>query len=89
MTDPNDVGQPIPDEVERITGVIMENLGSCDLESALTVICGIAGQLVAHMSEGRPGDVRAHSLSIAENIKRAGYTHLTYLHEKKQREKQN
>ena len=68
-----DAGAPIRDEVQRITNVIMTQLGDCDLESALTVLCGIAGQCVAAMSDGKPALVMKHSESIAENIKRAAY----------------
>lgn len=69
-----DSGAPKQDEVARITNVIMTQLGDCDLESALTVLCGIAGQCVAVMSEGKPALVKRHSEDIAENIKRAAYT---------------
>lgn len=78
-----DTGAPIQDEVERVTGVVLEALGTCDLESALTVVCNIAGHLVAALSEGKPSGVQQHGDSVAENIKKAAIAKL--LHDDKQR----
>lgn len=77
-----DTGAPVQDEVERITNVMMEALGECDLESALTVLCNLAGQLVATMSEGKPSLVQRHGNIIAENVKKAAIAKLLYDDEK-------
>lgn len=69
---------PIPDEVTRITNVIVEALGDVDLESALTVVCNLAGQLIAGLSEGRPSAIQAHGDSVAENIKKAAIIKLLH-----------
>lgn len=71
MSEPSktpDTGAPIQDEVRRITGVVMEQIGSCDLESGLTVLCGVLGHVVAAMADGRPAEVSKLSDSIARNI---------------------
>ncbi len=82
-----DTGAPIPDEVERITAKIMEGIGECDLESALTVVCGIAGHLVAAMCEGNLGKTKGYAESMAENIKAAAYAKL--MHDDDQRRRPN
>lgn len=66
-----DNGGPDPAEVERITSAIIESLGEMDLESALTVVCNLAGQLVCILAKGKPSLVQRHSDNIAENIKAA------------------
>ena len=64
-------GAPLQDEVSRITNIIMEQIGMADVESALTVVCNLAGQLVASFRDGKPSDILKHSESMAENIRRA------------------
>ena len=66
-----DTGAPIEDQVPVITNVIVAALGTVDLETALTVVCNLAGQIVATLSEGRPSGIQAHADSLAENIKKA------------------
>ena len=66
-----DTGAPKQDQVEVITNKIVVELGSVDLETALTVICSLAGQVVAALSEGRPSSIQAHADSLASNIKKA------------------
>lgn len=78
-----DTGGPDPEEVNRITNKIIEELGEVDLESALTVVCNLAGQLVAALSEGRPSAVKAHSHSLKENIIKAALTKLFHDDEKR------
>ena len=65
------MGAPIKAEVDRITATIMKELGDCDLESALTVLCGILGQVVGELSEQRPSAIQKQTNIIAENIKTA------------------
>ena len=75
---PPDIGAPIQDEVTRLTLIIMEQIGNTDVESALTVICNLAGQLVASLSEGKPSGVKAHTDSLAENIRCAAIAKLLH-----------
>lgn len=77
-SDESDLGGPLQDEVSQITDAILAKIGQCDLESALTVVCNIAGQLIAGLSEGRPSGIKAHSESVAENIRRAAIAKLLY-----------
>lgn len=80
-------GAPIQDEVTRLTNIIMGQIGTTDVESALTVICNLAGQLVASLSEGKPSGVKEYSISLAENIRFAAITKLLHDDEKKRKEK--
>lgn len=66
-----DRGAPKQDEVTRITNAVMEQMGECDLESALTVLCNILGQCVATLADGKPSAIQRHGDSIAENVKKA------------------
>lgn len=74
------------EEITRITNSIIEALGEVDLQSALTVLCGLAGQLVAEMSEGKPSAVRTHSKSITENIMQSAIAKLVYDDEQRREE---
>lgn len=76
MQSPIDIGAPIPLEVDRIAAVIMSELGQADLESAMTVLCSISGQVVAAVSEGRLGDVKLHVDNMAQNIHRVAIVQL-------------
>lgn len=69
---------PDPEEVERITNVIVEELGDMDLESALTVVCNLAGQLVCTLAQGRPSGIQEHGDNMAENIKKAAITKMLH-----------
>lgn len=69
---------PLQDEVGRITSIIMEHIGPLDVESALTVVCNLAGQLVASVAAGQPSAIRSHSEGLLENIRRAAITKLLY-----------
>lgn len=82
-----DTGAPIDDEVTRITNAVVEALGTCDIESALTVVCNLGGQLIAHLSGGQPSKVQAYGNSVAENMKKAAITKL--FHDDEQRRKAN
>lgn len=84
---PPDAGGPIQDEVTRITNIIMEQIGNTDVESALTVICNLAGQLVCALSEGRPSDIKSRVESIAENIRCAAIAKLLHDDEIKRKTK--
>lgn len=59
------------DQVTVITNTIVGELGTVDLEIALTVICNLAGQLIAALADGRPSGIQAHADNMAENIKKA------------------
>jgi len=72
-----------PDEATRITNAIVEGLGNCDLETALMVVCGIAGQLVAHMAEGNFTEVDSHATCLSLNIKRAAMAKMLHDDDKK------
>ena len=78
-----DAGAPIQHEVDRLTNAVIEALGPVDLESGLTVMTNITGQLVAHLCKGQPGMVDRHMMSVAAGIKAAALTKL--LHDDKQR----
>lgn len=58
-------------EIARITNIIVDALDEVDLESALTVICNLAGQLVCALAEGRPSGIKEHGKDMAENIMKA------------------
>ena len=76
---------PIPEEVDRITNAIIQELGSVDMESALTVICNLAGQVVAALAEGQPSAVRRHCNNVAEHVKTAALIKL--LHDTNERQR--
>lgn len=78
---------PLQDEVTRLTNIIMEQIGKTDVESALTVVCNLAGQLVALLSGGKPSAIKEHSASLAENIRLAAITKLLYDDAKARKEK--
>lgn len=80
MADPSPPPAPPPfqDEVGRITSIIMEQIGRLDVESALTVVCNLAGQLVASVADGQPSAIRSHSEGLLENIRRAAITKILY-----------
>ncbi len=69
---------PDPAEVERITDTIVAELGDVDLESALTVVCNLAGQLICALAQGRPSGIQEHGDVVAENIKKAAITKMLY-----------
>ncbi len=76
-TPPNN-DAPLEDEVTRITNIIMEQIGETDVESALTVVCNLAGQLVASLAEGTPSGIKKHSDFLTENIRRAAITKILH-----------
>lgn len=74
QTEQTNIGAPDQEEVVRITNAVVDALGECDLESALTVVCNIAGQLVAALSDGKPAEAQRHMQSVAANISKAATT---------------
>ena len=84
----SDAGAPIPEEVERITNVVIESLGPIDLESGLTVMVNITGQLVAALSNGKPSEVQRHAESVSTGIKAAALTKLLHDDSKRREGKQ-
>lgn len=84
---PPSSGGPLEDEVARLTNIIMEQIGPIDVESALTVVCNLAGQLVAALSAGRPSGIKEHTESLAENIRHAAIAKLLYDDAKTRNEK--
>ena len=80
-------GAPIQDEVSRLTNIIMSQIGNTDVESALTVVCNLAGQLVAALSDGKPSEIKSRTESIAENIRCAAITKLLHNDELARRKK--
>lgn len=77
LQDPARFG-PDPEEVKRIVNVIVAELGACDLPSALTVVCGLAGQLAASLSEGNPTALDRHVGNITASIKKAAIDKMIY-----------
>ncbi len=69
---------PIPEEVERVTNVIIKGLGDMDLASALTVICNLAGQLVCALAEGDASKVQLHANNVAAHVKTAALIKLVH-----------
>lgn len=59
------------DQIARITNIIIEALDEVDLESALTVVYNLAGQLVCALAEGRPSGIKEHGKVMADNIMKA------------------
>jgi len=78
---------PFQDEVARVTNIIMEQIGKSDVESALTVVCNLAGQFVASITDGRPSEIQKYTDSLADNIRRVAITKILYDDAKARREK--
>lgn len=78
---------PRQDEVTRITNAIIEQLGDVDLESALTVLYNLSGQLVAALANNKPSGIQHHANNMAENIKKAAIAKTIY--DDEQRRKAN
>ena len=68
----------VDNEAVRLTNAIICAVGDCEIKSALTAICNIAGQLVAHLSDGKPSEVKRKTESIAENIRMAAIAKLLH-----------
>ena len=68
----------LQDEVGRVTGIIMEHIGETDIESALTVVCNLAGQLVASVADGQPSAIMLLTEGLLENIRRAAITKILH-----------
>lgn len=79
---------PLEDEVTRMTNIIMAQIGPIDVETALTVVCNLAGQLVASLAAGRPSGIIEHTTALSENIRRAAITKILYDDELIRKEKQ-
>jgi hypothetical protein len=58
------------EEVTRITNTIVDDLGDCDLESCLTVLANLSGQVIAALSERNPTTVQNQTANLAANIQR-------------------
>jgi hypothetical protein len=81
-----DTGAPKQAEIDRITIVIMNQLGTVDLTSALTVVCNLAGQLVAAQSDRKPSLVQRYGNLVAENVKRAALAKLIFDDDQRRRQ---
>ncbi len=79
---------PLQDEVTRLTNIIMEQIGPIDVESALCVVCNLAGQLVASLAAGKPSGIIEQAASLSENIRRAAIAKILYDDELRRKEKQ-
>lgn len=73
-------------EIARVTKAVLKELGRCNIEVALTVVCGVAGHLVAALVDGKLSGVSRHADSIGKNIKAAAYAKL--MHNDNERRKQ-
>ena len=71
-------GAPLEDEVARITKIIMDQIGQHEVGAALTVICNLAGQLVASLSDGQPSQIQKWTESFAENVRQAAITKILH-----------
>ncbi len=71
-------GGPNPDEVKRLTDAIIDSCGDVDLETALTAICNLAGQLVAALAEGNPTNIKMHSDSVCFHIRKVATAKMLY-----------
>lgn len=69
---------PDKEEVVRITDAIIDACGPVDLESALTAVCNIAGQLIAALSGGAPATLQRHSASVHDHIHKVAVAKLLY-----------
>lgn len=78
---------PLQDEAARLTNIIIDQIGTLNVEIALTVVCNIAGQLVAFLSEGKPSGIRVHAKSLTENIRHAAITKILHDDAKAKKEK--
>lgn len=78
-----DTGAPIVEEQVRLTNIVLQALGTCDMETAVTVLTNILGHVVAEMSQGRPSEVQKVGHRVAETVKMAAIAKL--LHEDDQR----
>jgi len=78
MTETPETDGPDKEEVKRITDAIIEACGPVDLESALTAICNLAGQLVAALANGNPTDIRMHGDSVCSHIRKVATAKMLY-----------
>ena len=78
MTETPDTGAPDREEVKRITDAIIAVCGPVDLESALTAVCNITGQLIAALAEGSPTKLSAHSASVHNHIHKVAAAKMLY-----------
>ncbi len=69
---------PNKEEVTRITNIIIRECGGIDLESALTAICNLAGQLVCALAEGSPQRLAIQSDSVHNHIHKVAVAKLLY-----------
>lgn len=68
----------LQDETSRITDILMNQIGEFEVESALTIVCNFAGQLVAAVCGGKPSSIQKYTQSLSENIRRAAITKILY-----------
>ncbi len=71
-------GGPLEDEVSRITKIIMDQIGQHEIGAALTVVCNLAGQLVASVSDGQSSQIKKWTESFAENVRQAAIAKLLH-----------
>ncbi len=65
-------------EIIRLTNVIVEELGTVDLDTALLVLSNLCGQIIANISEGRPSQVKTGCETLSENVKKAAIAKMVY-----------
>ncbi len=71
-------GAPLEDEVARITKIIMDQIGQHEVGAALTVVCNLAGQLIASLADGQPSAIQKWSDSLGENMRQAAITKILH-----------
>ncbi len=73
-------------DVQRITNLVVDQLGTVEMDVALTVICNLAGQLLCALCEGQPMNVKTKGDIVLQNIRRAAMAKMIY--DDEQRRKQ-
>ena len=79
--DKNGIPVELPgDEINRITNAIIEvmSTNTVTIEDGMTVLCNLAGQLVAQLALGQPNNIQQHTENVAANIAKIAHAKLTY-----------
>lgn len=58
-------------DVTEMTNKIVDQLGTCDLDTALMVLCNLLGQVIAAQSDMKPSLIQKIGDNVAENVKAA------------------
>lgn len=66
------------ERLTRLTNEVIAEIGQCSVEEGLTVLCNLAGQLVAQLSAGKLNDVPKHAVNVGQNVQRVAMAKLIH-----------